>query len=122
MSESRLLNNTFATNETISGRLFQAFMYNDVCSRDVWPGFITETYPQLEMNGELIATHPGSPRSYKDPSYRYCHSTRSHNVVTVDLANHALSNKFAPGGKLRSVHSSGKLTNFIRSPIFRRLE
>jgi len=54
----------------------------------------------LAMNGELVATHPGSPRSYRHPAYAYCHSTRAHNLVTIDLADHALQRGIAPGGTL----------------------
>lgn len=32
----------------------------------------------LEMNGEVVATHAGSPRGYRHPAYGYCHSTMSH--------------------------------------------
>ena len=38
----------------------------------------------LQTNGELIATHPGSPRSYRHPAYSYCKTTRAHNTVTLD--------------------------------------
>jgi len=55
----------------------------------------------LEMNRDLIATNPGSPRSYRHPAYRYCHSTRSHNVVSIDLASYGRGG-FAPGGKLHA--------------------
>lgn len=56
----------------------------------------------LEMNGELIATGPGSPRSYRHPAYRYCYSTRSHNTVSIDLASYPKINGAAPGGRLRT--------------------
>ena len=56
----------------------------------------------LEMNGELIATNPGSPRSYRHPAYKYCHTTRSHNLVTIGLRNYAGKTRLAPGGKLRT--------------------
>lgn len=61
----------------------------------------------LEMNGEVVATSPGSPRSYALPSYRYCHSTRSHNVVTIDGANHQGPGSFAPGGELQNYVTRG---------------
>lgn len=54
----------------------------------------------LMRNGELVATHPGSPLSYRHPAYRYCHSTLAHNVVTIDRKNTKGKGRFAPGGKL----------------------
>lgn len=56
----------------------------------------------LMLDGELVATHPGSPLSYRHPAYRYCHSTAAHNVVTIDLANTKGKGRFAPGGKLNT--------------------
>jgi len=54
----------------------------------------------LEMNGELIATHAGSPRSYRHPAYRYCHSTMSHQTVSIDGQSYPRSKGAAPGGRL----------------------
>jgi len=54
----------------------------------------------LEMNGELIATHAGSPRSYRHPAYRYCHSTMSHQTVSIDGKSYARLKGAAPGGRL----------------------
>ncbi|MEA3402589.1 MAG: heparinase II/III family protein [Armatimonadota bacterium] len=51
-----------------------------------------------ESNGELVATSPGSPRSYRHPAYGYCHSTPSHNVVTID--GESYPGRPAPGGHL----------------------
>lgn len=51
-----------------------------------------------ETNGELIATAPGSPRSYRHPAYAYCHSTPAHNVVTIDGESYPTVNGIAPGG------------------------
>jgi hypothetical protein len=53
----------------------------------------------LEMNGELIATHPGSPRSYRHPAYRYCHSTMSHQTVSIDGKSYPNVKGVAPGGQ-----------------------
>ncbi|MCP4645003.1 MAG: hypothetical protein GY851_31465 [bacterium] len=57
----------------------------------------------LMMNGELVATHPGSPLSYRHPAYAYCHSSRSHNIVTIDGASHTLAKSRAPGGILETL-------------------
>ena len=54
----------------------------------------------LEMNGELIATHAGSPRSYRHPAYRYCHSTMSHQTVSIDGKSYPRVKGLAPGGRL----------------------
>jgi len=54
----------------------------------------------LEMNGELVATSPGSPRSYRHPAYEYCHSTPSHNVVSIDMESYVRRGGIAPGGRL----------------------
>jgi hypothetical protein len=54
----------------------------------------------LQMNGELIATHPGSPRSYRHPAYRYCHSTMSHQTVSIDGKSYPNVKGVAPGGRL----------------------
>jgi hypothetical protein len=75
------------------------FQYGWPKSGHAYPGALSF---MLAMNGELVATHPGSPRSYRDPSYQYCHSTQSHNLVTIDLVDHALNNRFAPGGELHA--------------------
>ncbi len=58
-----------------------------------YPGALHFIY---EANGELVASAPGSPRSYRHPAYRYCHSTPSHNVVTIDGASYP--GRPAPGG------------------------
>ncbi len=60
-----------------------------------YPGALHFIY---EANGELIATGPGSPRSYRDPAYRYCHSSPSHNMVTIDGASYPNVDGSAPGG------------------------
>lgn len=54
----------------------------------------------LESGGELIATHAGSPRSYRHPAYRYCHSTMSHQTVSVDGKSYPGVKGVAPGGQL----------------------
>lgn len=54
----------------------------------------------VEMNGELVATHAGSPRSYRHPAYRYCHSTMSHQTVSIDGKSYPNVNGVAPGGRL----------------------
>jgi len=54
----------------------------------------------LEMNGELIATHAGSPRSYRHPAYRYCHSTMSHQTISIDGRSYPRIKGAAPGGRL----------------------
>ncbi len=54
----------------------------------------------LEINGELIATHAGSPRSYRHPAYRYCHSTMSHQTVSIDGKSYPNVKGVAPGGRL----------------------
>ncbi len=54
----------------------------------------------LEQGGDVVATAPGSPRSYRLPSYQYCHSTRSHNLVTIDGVNYAHEGRFAAGGQV----------------------
>ena len=69
-----------------------------------WPntghGYPGALHFLLAMNGEVIATSPGSPRSYALPSYRYCHSTPSHNVVSIDNQSYIGKNRLAPGGTL----------------------
>jgi hypothetical protein len=59
----------------------------------VYPGALHFIY---EANGELVASAPGSPRSYRHPAYQYCHSTPSHNVVTID--GESYPGRPAPGG------------------------
>jgi hypothetical protein len=61
----------------------------------------------LAMNGEVIATSPGSPLSYALPSYRYCHSTPSHNVVSIDGASYSGKNRIVPGGTLHKYADLG---------------
>ncbi len=68
----------------------------------------------LQMNGELIATSPGSPRSYRHPAYRYCHSTPSHNVVNIDGESCPSVDRIAPGGTLRTFTSLPGL-QFLRA-------
>ena len=58
-----------------------------------YPGALHFIY---EANGELVASAPGSPRSYRHPAYAYCHSTPSHNVVTIDGASYP--GRPSPGG------------------------
>ncbi len=58
-----------------------------------YPGALHFIY---EANGELVASAPGSPRSYRHPAYPYCHSTPSHNVVTIDGVSYP--GRPAPGG------------------------
>jgi hypothetical protein len=54
----------------------------------------------LQSSGDVVATHPGSPRSYRHPAYRFCHTTMAHNTVTVDEASYEAVNGIAPGGVL----------------------
>lgn len=54
----------------------------------------------VQMNGELIATHAGSPRSYRHPAYRYCHSTMSHQTISIDGRSYPDRKGVAPGGQL----------------------
>jgi hypothetical protein len=54
------------------------------------------------MGGELVATHPGSPRSYRHPAYAYCRSTPAHNTVSIDLKSYKKKRGIAPGGELRT--------------------
>ena len=54
----------------------------------------------LEMNGEVVATHAGSPRSYRHPAYGYCHSTMSHQTVSIDGKSYPRADGAAPGGRL----------------------
>ena len=54
----------------------------------------------LEMNGEVVATHAGSPRSYRHPAYGYCHSTMSHQTVSIDGKSYPRAGGAAPGGRL----------------------
>ncbi len=58
-----------------------------------YPGALHFIY---EANGELVASAPGSPRSYRHAAYPYCNSTPSHNVVTIDGASYP--GRPAPGG------------------------
>ena len=71
-----------------------------------WPesghGYPGALHVCLAMNGEVIATSPGSPLSYALPSYRYCDSTPAHNVVTIDGASYKGKNGLAPGGTLHA--------------------
>ncbi len=78
---------------------YLAFQYGWSNSGHAYPAALSFL---LMLDGELIATHPGSPLSYRHPAYRYCHSTAAHNVVTIDLANTKGTGRFAPGGKLLS--------------------
>jgi len=54
----------------------------------------------LAANGELVATHPGSPLSYEHPAYAYCHTTQAHNTVTIDNRSYPKVKNIAPGGYL----------------------
>ncbi len=54
----------------------------------------------LEMNGEVVATHAGSPRSYRHPAYSYCHSTMSHQTISIDGKSYPSVGGAAPGGRL----------------------
>ena len=78
---------------------FLLFQYGWAKSGHAYPGALSFI---LAANGELIATHPGSPLNYRHPAYRYCHSTSSHNLVTIDAANHAPKNRVAQGGVLEA--------------------
>ncbi len=60
-----------------------------------YPGALHFIY---EANGELVASAPGSPRSYRHPAYAYCHTTGSHNVVSIDGESYPNVNGIAPGG------------------------
>lgn len=60
-----------------------------------YPGALHFIY---EANGELVASAPGSPRSYRHPAYAYCHSTAAHNCVTIDGESYPSVNGIAPGG------------------------
>ncbi|MGD9495485.1 MAG: heparinase II/III family protein [Armatimonadota bacterium] len=60
-----------------------------------YPGALHFIY---EANGELVASAPGSPRSYRHPAYAYCHTTPAHNCVTIDGESYPNVNGIAPGG------------------------
>ena len=79
---------------------YLVFQYGWANTGHAYPGALAFC---LAMNGELIATNPGSPRSYRHPAYRYCHSTLSHNVVSIDMASYPTRRGIAPGGKLRTL-------------------
>ena len=79
---------------------YLVFQYGRANTGHAYPGALAFC---LEMNRELIATNPGSPRSYRHPAYGYCHSTRSHNVVTIDGRSHPSQRGIAPGGKLHTL-------------------
>jgi len=76
---------------------YLVFQYGWANTGHAYPGALSFL---LAMKGELVATHPGSPRSYRHPAYAYCHSTPSHNVVTIDLKSYKGKRRIAPGGKL----------------------
>jgi len=76
---------------------YLVFQYGWANSGHAYPGALSFL---LAMNDEVIATQPGSPRSYRHAAYGYCHSTRSHNVVSIDNASYTPKGKFAPGGVL----------------------
>ena len=78
---------------------YLVFQYGRANTGHAYPGPL---HFLLEMNGEVVATGPGSPRSYRHPAYRYCHSTRSHNTVSIDLASCPSIGHIAPGGRLRT--------------------
>jgi hypothetical protein len=79
---------------------YLVFQYGWANTGHAYPGAL---HLCLQMNGELIATSPGSPRSYRHPAYRYCHSTASHNVVSIDGESYPNANGIAPGGTLRAI-------------------
>jgi hypothetical protein len=79
------------------GDRYLVFQYGWPNTGHAYPGAL---HFLLAMNGEVIATSPGSPRSYALPSYRYCHSTPSHNVVSIDNQSYIGKNRLAPGGTL----------------------
>jgi len=76
---------------------YLVFQYGWANTAHAYPGALAFC---LQMNGDLVATHPGSPRSYSHPAYRYCHSTPSHNVVSIDMASYPVQGRrnAAPGG------------------------
>jgi hypothetical protein len=73
------------------------FQYGWGNTGHAYPGALSYS---LMMNQEVIATNPGSPRSYHHPAYGYCHSTPSHNVVSIDGKSYVGANHIAPGGEL----------------------
>lgn len=81
---------------------YLVLQYGRANSGHAYPGAL---HLCLEMNGELLATSPGSPRSYRHPAYHYCHSTPSHNVVSIDGESCPDVDRIAPGGTLRSLVS-----------------
>jgi hypothetical protein len=62
-----------------------------------YPGALAFCY---EAGGELVATMPGSPRSYASPHYEKCHATPAHNVVSIDGASYSKRGQRAAGGVL----------------------
>ena len=78
---------------------FLIFQYGWGTTGHAYPGAL---HFCLAMNDELLATGPGSPLSYRHPAYRYCHSTPSHNLVSIDMRSHASQAGKAVGGKLHT--------------------
>ena len=78
---------------------YLVFQYGWGNSTHAYPGALAFC---LEMNGELVATNPGSPLSYRHPAYPYCHSTPSHNVISIDMKSYSRPGQVAPGGKLHT--------------------
>ncbi len=79
------------------GDRYAVFQYGWADSGHAYPGALSLS---LMMNEEIIATNPGSPRSYRHPAYAYCHSTPAHNTVSIDGGSYVGGNGIAPGGKL----------------------
>ena len=76
---------------------YLVFQYGWANSGHAYPAALSFV---LEMNGDLVATQPGSPRSYRDPAYATCHSTAAHQAVTIDGTSYPTVRGIAPGGRL----------------------
>lgn len=83
---------------------YLVFQYGQGNTGHAYPGALSFL---LQDNGELIATHPGSPRSYRHPAYDYCKSSRAHNIVTIDLEDQPREDGIAPGGHLEAYSDAG---------------
>lgn len=71
------------------------FQYGWANTSHAYPAALSFLY---EANGELVATHPGSPLSYRHPAYAYCETTMAHNTISIDGSSYPKVRSIAPGG------------------------
>lgn len=74
---------------------YLVFQYGWANTSHAYPAALSFLY---EANGELVATHPGSPLSYRHPAYAYCSTTMAHNTISIDGVSYPKLRSIAPGG------------------------